>query len=133
MQLVGHVPYNLAPIISLFLKRDVNKMTKKLIEELYGLEIPCEYYSLAGQTFARKRSGQPDYVSTTSMDHDKMKLVDSDTRLALHKHSCAWPSRPVTSALSIKPHPSIYYRTCGRGTIMRVWFPGVRYFESILR
>ena len=25
MQLVGHVPYNLALIISLFLKRDVNK------------------------------------------------------------------------------------------------------------
>ena len=38
MQLVGHVPYNLvAPIISLFLKRDVNKafkLAKKLIEEL---------------------------------------------------------------------------------------------------
>ena len=37
MQLVGHVPYNLAPIISLFMKRDVNKALvgkKKLIEEL---------------------------------------------------------------------------------------------------
>ena len=49
MQLVGHVPYNLAPIISLFLKRDVNKA---LVGEKvnivnrgagYGLEIPCEY------------------------------------------------------------------------------------------
>ena len=46
MQLVGHVPYNLARIISLFLKRDVNKA---LVGEKvnrgagYGLEIPCEY------------------------------------------------------------------------------------------
>ena len=70
MQLVGHVPYNLAPIISLFLKRDVNKA---LVGEKvnrgagYGLESPCDT-SLTGQTFARKRSGQPDYVSTTSKD-----------------------------------------------------------------
>ena len=46
MQLVGHVPYNLAPIISLFLKRDVNKA---LVGEIvnrgagYRLEILCEY------------------------------------------------------------------------------------------
>ena len=46
MQLVGHVPYNLAPIISFFLKRDVNKA---LVGERvnkgagYGLEISCEY------------------------------------------------------------------------------------------
>ena len=71
MQLVGHVPYNLALIISLFLKRDVYKAL--LGENVnrgagYRLEIPCEYYSLAGQTFARKRSGQPDYVSTASME-----------------------------------------------------------------
>ena len=48
MQLVGHVPYNLAPIISLFLKRDVNKALVTLVGENvnggagYGLEIPCE-------------------------------------------------------------------------------------------
>ena len=46
MQLVGHVPYYLAPIISHFLKRDVNEA---LVGEKvnrgagYGLEIPCEY------------------------------------------------------------------------------------------
>ena len=36
MQLVGHVPYNLAPIISLFLKRDVNKalVGENVIKEL---------------------------------------------------------------------------------------------------
>ena len=50
MQLVGHVPYNLAPIISLFLKRDVNKaLVGEKVNRLslrgagYGLEIPCEY------------------------------------------------------------------------------------------
>ena len=43
MQLVGHVPYNLAPIISLFLKRDVNKALVGEKGAGYGLEIPCEY------------------------------------------------------------------------------------------
>ena len=88
MQLVGHVPYSLAPIISLFMKRDVNKalVGEKVNRGVgYRLEIPC---------------------------------------------ASAWPSRAVTSALSIKPHPSII--SIGRGTILRVWFPGVRYLESIL-
>ena len=70
MQRVGHVPYNLAPIISLFLKGDVNKalVGEKLIEEL-DMDLRSRVStSPAGQTFARKRSGQPDYVSTTSMD-----------------------------------------------------------------
>ena len=59
------VPYNLAPIISLFLKRDVNKalVGEKVYRGAgYGSRVST---SLA---FARKRSGQPDYVSTTSMD-----------------------------------------------------------------
>ena len=48
MQRVGHVPYNLAPSISLFLERDINKALAKVIGEKvnrgagYGLEIPCE-------------------------------------------------------------------------------------------
>ena len=47
MQLVGHVPYNLAPITSLFLKRDVNPVKALVGEKVnggagYGLEILCE-------------------------------------------------------------------------------------------
>ena len=45
MQLVGHVPCNLAPIISLFLKRDANKAlvgVKVNRGAGYGLEIPCD-------------------------------------------------------------------------------------------
>ena len=56
MQLVGHVSYNLAPIISLFLKRDVNKVLvgKKLIVEL-DMDLRSRVStSLTGQTFARK-------------------------------------------------------------------------------
>ena len=48
-QLVGHVPFNLSPSISLFLKRDINKAFAKLKvvgekvnrEAGYGLEIAC--------------------------------------------------------------------------------------------
>ena len=48
-QIVGHVPYNLAPILSAFLRRDVNKGFAEVTgDELnrgagYGLEIPCIY------------------------------------------------------------------------------------------
>lgn len=48
-QVVGHIPYNLAPIVSLFLKRDVNKAFARVTGEKinrgagYGLEIPCVY------------------------------------------------------------------------------------------
>ena len=48
-QVVGHVPFNLSPSISLFLKRDINKAFAKLKvvgekvnrEAGYGLEIAC--------------------------------------------------------------------------------------------
>ena len=46
---VGHVPYNIAPRLSQFLKREVNKgfaevTGEKLIRGTgYGLEIPCVY------------------------------------------------------------------------------------------
>ena len=66
-QVVGHVPFNLAPNISLFLKRDINKAFAKVVGEKvnrgagYGLEIPCVYHLY----------GRKPYV-------DKMKeLVDS--------------------------------------------------------
>ena len=48
-QIVGHIPFNLSPMISLFLKRDVNKafatVTGSKINQGagYGLEIPCVY------------------------------------------------------------------------------------------
>ena len=49
-QVVGHVPFNLAPSISLFLKRDINKAFAKVVGDKvnrgggYGLEIPCIYH-----------------------------------------------------------------------------------------
>ena len=49
-QVVGHVPFNLAPSISLFLKRDINKAFANVVGEKvnrgagYGLEIPCIYH-----------------------------------------------------------------------------------------
>ena len=54
---VGHVPFNLAPIISAFLKRSCNKGLVEVTGNRvnrgagYGLEIPCKYnfYGLATQ------------------------------------------------------------------------------------
>ena len=46
---VGHVPYNLAPTFSNFLKRDFNKATVEITGNKvnrgagYGLELPCKY------------------------------------------------------------------------------------------
>ena len=48
-QVVGHVPLKLAPIISLFLRRDVNKAFARVTRGKvnkgagYGLEIQCVY------------------------------------------------------------------------------------------
>ena len=47
--IVGHVPFNLAPSISAFLRRDTNSGFAKVVGDKvnrgagYGLEIPCEY------------------------------------------------------------------------------------------
>lgn len=46
---VGHIPFNLAPLISAFLRRDTNCGFAKVVGEKvnrgagYGLEIPCVY------------------------------------------------------------------------------------------
>ena len=55
---VGHiVPFNLAPVVSAFLRRDVNKglveVTGPKINRGagYGLEIPCTYYFYGAKSF----------------------------------------------------------------------------------
>ena len=46
---VGHIPYNIAPAVSHFLKRSINKATVEVTGAAvnrragYGLEIPCKY------------------------------------------------------------------------------------------
>ena len=48
-QVVGHVPYNIAPKMSAFLRRDVNKGFAEVAGDRvnhgagYGLEVPCTY------------------------------------------------------------------------------------------
>ena len=57
---VGHVPFNLAPLVSAFLKRDVSK---GLVEVTglkinrgagYGLEIPCKYHFYGAKSLIDK-------------------------------------------------------------------------------
>ena len=51
---VGHVPFNLAPVFSHFLKRTLNRGTAEIIGDklycgrVYGLEVSC-VYCLTGQ------------------------------------------------------------------------------------
>ena len=46
---VGHIPYNITPLLSPFLARDFNKGTAEVTAERvirgagYGLEVPCTY------------------------------------------------------------------------------------------
>ena len=55
-EIVGHVPYNLAPRMLAFFMRDMNKAfavitgAKVNREAGYGLEVPCVYH-LYGPTF----------------------------------------------------------------------------------
>lgn len=48
-QTVGHIPFNLAPVVSAFLKRSMNKGLVEVTGNKvnrgagYGLEIPCKY------------------------------------------------------------------------------------------
>ena len=57
---VGHVPFNLAPVVSAFLRRDVNKglveVTGPKINRGagYGLEIPCTYHFYGVKSFIGK-------------------------------------------------------------------------------
>ena len=59
-QVVGHVPFNLAPSISLFLKRDINKAFAKVAGDKfnrgggYGLEIPCIYHLYGPEPYIDK-------------------------------------------------------------------------------
>ena len=72
-QVVGHVPYNLAPSFSLFLKRDVNKAFAKVIGEKvnrgagYGLEIPCEYHLYGPKPYIDKMKKLVDSLTTSSL------------------------------------------------------------------
>ena len=57
---VGHVPYNLAPFLSSFLQREVNKGTVRITGKRvnrgggYGLEIPCLYCLYGAKPFIDK-------------------------------------------------------------------------------
>ena len=63
MQLVGHVPYNLAPIISLFLKRDVNKALVGEKEELdMDLRSRVSTSLAQGQTYVKGLASQTMWV-----------------------------------------------------------------------
>ena len=59
-RVVGHLPFNLAPVASAFLRRGVNKGlvevtgTKVNRGAGYGLEIPCKYHFYGSKSFIDK-------------------------------------------------------------------------------
>ena len=57
---VGHIPYNLAPKVSAFLKRDVNKGFAEVMGDKvnrlawHGLEVPCAYRLYGAKVYVDK-------------------------------------------------------------------------------
>lgn len=61
-RIVGHVPFNLAPIFSHFLKRSFNKGTVEITGEKvnrgggFGLEVPCLYRLYGPRAYERAKA-----------------------------------------------------------------------------
>ena len=61
--IVGHIPYNFAPLISSFLARDCNKGMVEITGERvnrgagYGLEVPCVYRLYGPQKYIQRLEG----------------------------------------------------------------------------
>jgi hypothetical protein len=59
-RIVGHVPFNLAPTVSAFLRRSRNKCLAEVRGSKvnrgggYGLEIPCEYHFFGPKDYIDK-------------------------------------------------------------------------------
>ena len=70
-QIVGHVPFNLSPIISLFLRRDVNKtrVTGGKVNRGagYGLEIQCVYQFYGPKPYIDKLREVIDSLKTSGL------------------------------------------------------------------
>ena len=68
---VGHVPYNLAPYLSRFLARDVNKAFAEVTGEKvnrgagYGLEIPCVYRLYGPKIYVDKMKQMMDTLKSS--------------------------------------------------------------------
>ena len=72
-QTVGHVPFNLPPIISLFLRRDVNKAFARVTggkenqRAGYGLEILCVYQFYGPKPYIDKLQEVIDSLKTSGL------------------------------------------------------------------
>ena len=70
---VGHVPYNLAPYLSRFLARDVNKAFAEVTGEKvnrgagYGLEIPCVYRLYGPKIYVDKMKQIKDTMTSSGL------------------------------------------------------------------
>ena len=73
---VGHVPFNLAPLFSQFLRRNCNKGTAKVTGERvnrgagYGLEIPCTYYLYGPSSYTESILQERNYPNIHMVDYD---------------------------------------------------------------
>ena len=72
-QIVGHVPFNLSPIISLFLRRDVNKLLLRVTGGKvnrgagYGLEIQRVYQFYGPKPYIDKLGEVIDSLKTSGL------------------------------------------------------------------
>ena len=72
-RIVGHVPFNLAPYLSRFLARDVNKAFAEVTGEKvnrkagYGLEIPCVYRLYGPKAYVDKMKEMTDTMISSGL------------------------------------------------------------------
>ncbi len=66
-EVVGHVPYNLAPTVSQFLRRDCNKAFVEVTGDRvnrgagYGVEVPCVYRFLWTRALHQEGQGSSSF------------------------------------------------------------------------
>ena len=70
---VGHIPYNLAPILSPFLARDFNKAVAEITGSRvnrgvdYGIEVPCTYRLYGSRRYVKRAKDAISMLLTESL------------------------------------------------------------------
>ena len=86
---IGHVPYNLAPYLSRFLARDVNKAFAEVTGEKvnrragYGLEIPCVYRLYGPKAYVDKMKVITDSMMSSGLINPRRACAARVTVLVL--------------------------------------------------
>ena len=108
---VGHMPYNIAPVVSHFLKRTVNKGLVEVTGARvnrgagYGVEIPCKY----------RLYGTKDYI-------DRLQELITMDNIIVNVYRCSCFTFIARVASNVSPPTMIFYnctRTPAQVSVIR--------------